>query len=83
MNQELNVEFGSGDLKGVINADTVFFGDVTLPRQNLAEITSENGVIFRDLDFDGILGLAYPKMAPKNFNPVFDNLMDQRVLEKN
>jgi cathepsin D len=42
----------------------------------LAEITSENGVIFRNLDFDGILGLAYPKMAPKNFNPVFDNLMD-------
>ncbi|CAD8059709.1 unnamed protein product [Paramecium sonneborni] len=83
LNQELNVEFGSGDLKGVVNADTVYFGEVTLPRQNLAEITSENGAIFRDLDFDGILGLAYPKMAPKNFNPVFDNLMDQRVLERN
>jgi len=39
------------------------------------EIVEENGAIFRDLDFDGILGLAYPKMAPQNFNPFFDNLM--------
>ncbi|CAD8138923.1 unnamed protein product [Paramecium octaurelia] len=83
LNQELNVEFGSGDLKGIVNADTIFFGEVTLPKQNLAEITSENGAIFRDLDFDGILGLAYPKMAPKDFNPVFDNMMEQGVLQRN
>ncbi|CAD8135197.1 unnamed protein product [Paramecium pentaurelia] len=83
LNQELNVEFGSGDLKGIVNADTIYFGDVTLPRQNLAEIISENGSIFRDLDFDGILGLAYPKMAPIDFNPVFDNMMQQNFLERN
>ncbi|CAD8190907.1 unnamed protein product [Paramecium octaurelia] len=83
LNQELTVEFGSGELKGLVNSDTIYFGDITLPRQNLAEITSENGIIFKSLDFDGILGLAYPQMAPKNFNPVFDNMMQQHALEKN
>ena len=32
LNQELDVEFGSGNLKGVVNTDTVYFGDITLPR---------------------------------------------------
>jgi cathepsin D len=49
----------------------------------MAEIVSENGSIFRDLDFDGILGLAYPTMSPKNFRPFFDNLMDSHKLESN
>ena len=35
------------------------------------------------MDFDGILGLAYPKMAPQDFYPVFDNMMEQKILEKN
>ena len=35
------------------------------------------------MDFDGILGLAYPQMADSNIIPVFDNLMNQRKLEKN
>lgn len=83
LNQDLDVEFGSGELKGLVNADTVYLGEVTLPRQNFAEIVSENGAIFRDLDFDGILGLAYPKMAPPGFTPFFDNLMQSKKLEKN
>lgn len=32
MNEELVVEFGSGELKGLINADTIYFGDIVLPR---------------------------------------------------
>lgn len=57
---ELEVEFGTGALKGEINEDTIFFGDVEIPSQSFAEIVEENGAIFRTLDFDGILGLAYP-----------------------
>ncbi|CAD8061543.1 unnamed protein product [Paramecium sonneborni] len=83
LNQELNVEFGSGNLKGIVNSDTIFFEDIVLPNQTLAEIQSENGLIFKNLDFDGILGLAYPKMAPKDFNPVFDNMMESKILKRN
>lgn len=28
---DLEVEFGTGDLKGQINSDTLYFGDVELP----------------------------------------------------
>jgi cathepsin D len=60
---ELDVEFGTGALKGEINSDTIWFSDLQIDHQDISEILTENGAIFRDMDFDGILGLAYPSMA--------------------
>jgi len=33
--------------------------------------------------FDGIVGLAYPSMAAYNFNPLFDNIIQEKKLKSN
>lgn len=43
----------------------------------------ENGDVFAMSDFDGIVGLAYPSMAAYNFSPMFDNIMKQKLLDRN
>ncbi|CAD8170289.1 unnamed protein product [Paramecium pentaurelia] len=80
---DLDVEFGTGELMGEINADTAYVGGVKIAKQEFAEIVRENGDVFAQSDFDGIVGLAYPSMAAYNFNPLFDNIMQQKLLDRN
>ncbi|CAD8100887.1 unnamed protein product [Paramecium sonneborni] len=80
---DLDVEFGTGELMGEINADTAYVGGVKIAKQEFAEIVRENGDVFAQSDFDGIVGLAYPSMAAYNFNPLFDNIMSQKLLDRN
>lgn len=42
----LDVEFGTGELQGEVNQDTVFMGPVQVDSQAFAEITSESGAVF-------------------------------------
>lgn len=39
--------------------------------------------MFSQVQFAGILGLAYPAMAADDFQPFFDNMMEQKRLQKN
>ncbi|CAD8178863.1 unnamed protein product [Paramecium octaurelia] len=80
---DLDVQFGTGELMGEINADTAYVGGVKIAKQEFAEIVKENGDVFAQSDFDGIVGLAYPSMAAYNFNPFFDNVMSQKLLDRN
>jgi hypothetical protein len=54
------VEFGTGELKGEVNEDSVFIGGLQVDHQAFSEITKEMGQVFEDSKFDGIVGLAYP-----------------------
>lgn len=45
----LDVEFGTGELMGEINADNAFIAGVQVDAQNFAEITHEIGDIFADV----------------------------------
>ncbi|CAD8133714.1 unnamed protein product [Paramecium octaurelia] len=80
---DLDVEFGTGELMGEINADTAYVGGVSIAKQEFAEIVRENGDVFAQAGFDGIVGLAYPEMAAYNFNPLFDNIIKQKLLDRN
>ena len=37
----------------------------------------EEGSVFQDGKFQGILGLAYPAMAAYGFTPILDNMIEQ------
>lgn len=80
---DLDVEFGTGELIGEINADDVYVGGVKIDAQDFSEIVQENGDVFAEAGFDGIVGLAYPSMAAYNFSPLFDNIIKQKRLDKN
>jgi cathepsin D len=80
---DLDVEFGTGELEGEINEDTVYMGGVEVDKQSFAEIVQENGEVFAQSKFDGIVGLAFPQMAAYDNDPVFDNIMKQKKLSKN
>jgi len=80
---DLDVQFGTGELQGLINADEVYLGNVQVHGQNFAEIVHEIGSIFAQSGFDGIVGMAYPQMAAYGMHPVFDNVMQQSKLDNN
>lgn len=56
--------------------------DVIVQNQEFGEAVYEPGAAFLLAHFDGILGMAYPSMAEIMGNPVFDNMMAQKTVEK-
>uniref|UniRef100_A0A8C0TR09 Cathepsin D n=1 Tax=Canis lupus familiaris TaxID=9615 RepID=A0A8C0TR09_CANLF len=56
---------------------------IKVERQTFGEATKQPGITFIAAKFDGILGMAYPRISVNNVLPVFDNLMQQKLVEKN
>lgn len=79
----LEVQFGTGGINGEINQDSVTLGGVQIKNQPVGEITDQIGQVFADGKFSGILGLGFPSMAAYDLSPVFDSMMNQKLLEKN
>lgn len=79
----VEVVFGTGQVNGEINEDTVEIAGIQVTHQRLGEIASMEGDVFNDAKFSGILGLAFPTMAAFGFQPVFDSLMKNEELPSN
>lgn len=54
-----------------------------MEKQIFGEATKQPGITFIAAKFDGILGMAYPLISVNNVLPVFDNLMQQKLVDKN
>jgi cathepsin D len=50
-------------------------GGFQIKNQNFGEITDEEGDVFYNGYFAGILGLAFPNMSPGETTPVFDSMI--------
>uniref|UniRef100_A0A8C5GPF3 Cathepsin E-like n=1 Tax=Gouania willdenowi TaxID=441366 RepID=A0A8C5GPF3_GOUWI len=75
------IHYGSGHLLGVMGRDTLKVG-LTAINQEFGESVYEPGATFVLAKFDGVLGLGFPSLAEILGNPVFDNMMAQKIVDK-
>jgi len=80
---KISVQFGTGALEGKISKDTVTIGGLEIPRQTFAEVTDEDGAVFTNARFSGLLGLSFPSLGAPGTVPVFDHIMKSELLEQN
>lgn len=79
----VTVTFGTGKIVGEINQDQFKLGNLIIPEQKFGEILDEVGEVFEYGKFSGILGLSYPALAVRDVTTVFDNIIQNKFLEKN
>ncbi|XP_011267859.1 lysosomal aspartic protease isoform X2 [Camponotus floridanus] len=75
------IEYGSGDLSGFLSTDVVNVAGLNVRNQTFAEATHESS-IFILMQFDGILGMGYPTISVDGVTPIFQNMIQQRLVSQ-
>ncbi|KAM9313218.1 cathepsin E-like [Gastrophryne carolinensis] len=76
------IHYGTGALIGVMGKETVWIGNMTILEQEFGQSVNEPGQTFVLAQFDGVLGLGYPSLAVGNAVPVFDRIMEEKLVDK-
>jgi hypothetical protein len=80
---ELSVQFGTGCIKGPQAKDDFHIGPFTVFNQTFGMIETQNGTVFNEVPFEGILGLAFSSMSANGVKPFFDSIIQQKALRRN
>ena len=80
-----DIMYGSGPVSGYQSIDNVVTGGITVNNQMFAEVTDATGLglAYKIGKFDGILGLAFPILSVNSVPTVFENMFNQKVVDKN
>jgi cathepsin D len=76
----LNIQYGSGGISGFLSEDVVSVAGLSV-KKTFGEVTKEKGMSFVAARFDGILGLGYPTISQDGTVPVFDLLMQNKLVD--
>jgi hypothetical protein len=77
------IKYGSGLVKGKVARDDIQLGSVKMKQARFGDVGYETGHAFSKGHFSGIVGLAFPSLAASGMYPLFDQMMDQKVLKSN
>eukprot|EP00928_Gymnodinium_smaydae_P066780 TRINITY_DN4973_c3_g1_i1.p1 TRINITY_DN4973_c3_g1~~TRINITY_DN4973_c3_g1_i1.p1 ORF type:complete len:579 (+),score=141.10 TRINITY_DN4973_c3_g1_i1:102-1838(+) len=80
---DIDIQFGTGELKGPLHIDTYRVGPMTVKDQPFAMIREMTGDVFSSFDFEGILGLAFKSLSFGGIEPFFERVIGQKLLEHN
>uniref|UniRef100_A0A3Q0SVM5 Nothepsin n=1 Tax=Amphilophus citrinellus TaxID=61819 RepID=A0A3Q0SVM5_AMPCI len=80
--RRFGIHYGSGHLLGTMARDTLKIGGLTIPNQEFGESVYEPSEAFLSAKFDGVLGLAYQSLAEILGSPVFDNMIEQKIVDQ-
>ena len=70
----------SQSLEGILSKDTVSVSGATVTGVTFGETLKEPGLAFAFGRFDGILGLGFPSIAFTGVKPIFNEMVDQKVI---
>ncbi|NWU84228.1 PEPC protein, partial [Onychorhynchus coronatus] len=82
MDVTYTLRYGFGDLSVVLGYDTVTIQNIIIRNQEFGLSLYEPSRPFYYLDFDGILGMAYPGVAISGFNTLMQNMLQQNQLNE-
>jgi pepsin A len=80
---DIDIQFGTGELRGPLHVDTFRVGPMTSKGQPFAMIREMNGDVFSSFPFEGILGLGFPSLSFSGITPFFDHVIEQKLLTNN
>ncbi|XP_037354330.1 pepsin B-like [Talpa occidentalis] len=78
--QTYTLSYGSGSLNVVLGYDTVSVQNIVIRNQEFGLSESEPSNPFLYSNFDGILGMAYPRLASGNSPTVMEEMLQQGQL---
>lgn len=77
-----SIQYGTGSMQGFLSVDDVTLGDLTVKGQTFAEATKEPSITFLAAECDGILGLGFKEISVNRVEPVWYNLLNQKLVRK-
>ncbi|NWV70464.1 PEPC protein, partial [Malurus elegans] len=82
IDESYTLSYGFGDVAVALGWDTVTIQNITVRNQEFGLSLAEPSRPFYYLDFDGILGMAYPGVAIPSFSTLLQNLLVQEQLNQ-